>query len=92
MSNKPPRFVVVRVDCRGELATAYLQHFALVGRNGLRELTFGPVATAHLFDRRGDAEDIARKLRRRVSDADYEYRTEEAISERSPRLAAFHWQ
>jgi len=92
MRNEISRFVVVRIDRRGELATTYLQYFVLVGRKGLRELTCGPVATAHLFDRRGDAEDIARKLRRRVSDADYEYRTEEAISERSSRLAAFHWQ
>jgi len=92
MENETPRFVVARVDRRGELPTTYLRNFALVGRNGLRELAFGPAATAHLFDRRAEAEDIARKLGRRVSHAEYEYRAEEAMPEPSPRLAAFHWQ
>jgi len=92
MANETPRFVVARVDRRGALPTTYLQHFALVGRNGLRGLAFGPAATAHLFDRQAEAEDIARKLRRRVSGAEYEYRAEAAVLEPSPRLAAFHWQ
>ena len=92
MTNEAPRFVVVRVDRRGVLPTAYLRSFALAGRNGLRELAFGPAAAAHLFDRGAEAEDIARKLHRRVSHTEYEYSAEEAISEPSPRLAAFHWQ
>jgi len=92
MEDKTPHFVVARVDRRGELPKTYLRNFALVGRNGLRELAFGSADTAHLFDRRAEAEDIARKLRRRVSHAEYDYRAEEAISEPSPRLAAFHWQ
>ena len=66
MENETPRFVVARVDRRGELPTTYLRNFALVGRSGLRELAFGLAATAHLFDRRAEAEDIARKLGRRV--------------------------
>ncbi len=92
MENEIPRFVVARADRRSELPTTYLRHFALVGRNGLRELAFGPAATAHLFERRGEAEDVARKLRRRVSGAEYDYSAEEAVSEPSPRLAAFHWE
>jgi hypothetical protein len=76
MDNEISRFVVARVDRRGELPTTYLWHFALVGRNGLRGVAFGAAATAHLFDRRAEAEDIARKLRRRLSHAEYEYRVE----------------
>jgi hypothetical protein len=49
-----------------------------VGRNGLRQLAFGPAATAHPFERRAEAEDIARWLRRRVSTADYDFVVEEA--------------
>jgi hypothetical protein len=92
VENEISRFVVARVDRHGELPTTYLRHFALVGRHGLRGLDFGPVATAHLFDQRAEAEDIARKLRRRVSNAEFDYGAEEATSEPSPRLAAFHWQ
>lgn len=92
MTNEVPRFVVARVDRRGELATTYLQHFALAGRNGLRGLGFGPAAAAHLFARHAEAEAVARKLRRRLADAEYEYRTEEVLAEPSPRPAAFHWQ
>jgi hypothetical protein len=91
MDTEMPRFVVARVDRRGELPTTYLRHFALAGRSGLRGVVFGPAPTAHLFDSRAEAEDIARKLGRRISHAEYEYRAEEATLE-PPRLAAFHWQ
>ena len=92
MDTEMPRFVIARKDRRGELAITYLRNFALVGRHGLRDLAFGPADTAHLFDDRAEAEDIARKLRRRVAHAEYEYRAEEAVSAPPQRLAAFHWQ
>ncbi len=92
MNHELPRFLVARVDRRGELPTTYLRRFALVGRNRLREVAFGPAAEAHLFDQRAEAEDVARKLRRRVSQIDYAYRVEDAISAPPPQLAAFHWQ
>jgi hypothetical protein len=60
-----PHFVVMRLDRSGELTSAYLRKFALTGRNGLRQLGFGPAATAHVFEHRAEAEDIARRLRRR---------------------------
>ncbi len=71
-------FVVVRVDRRGELPSTYLQRFALAGRNGLRQLAFGPAGTAHPFERRAEAEDVARRLRRRISTAGYDFVIEEA--------------
>ena len=92
MEDKTPHFVVAAAVNPGELPKTYLRNFALVGRNGLRELAFGPAATAHLFDRRAEAEEIARKLRRRISHAEYQYSAEEAVSEPPPRLAAFHWE
>jgi hypothetical protein len=70
-------FVVVRVDRRSELPSIYLQRFGLAGRNGLRQLAFGPAATAHPFERRAEAEDVARRLRRRVSATDYHFVVEE---------------
>jgi hypothetical protein len=81
-----------RVDRHSASPTTYLRHFVLAGGNGLRGVAFGPAATAHFFNRRAEAEEIVRKLRRRVSHAEYEYTAEEAASEPSPRLAAFHWQ
>ncbi len=71
-------FVVMRVDRRGELPSAYLQKFAVTGRNGLRQIAFGPAATAHAFERRDEAEDIARRLRRRVSTAECDFVVDEA--------------
>jgi hypothetical protein len=92
MDHEVPRFLVARVDRHGELPTTYLRRFTLVGRNGLREVAFGPAGAAHLFERRAEAEDVARKLRRRVSGMECDYRVEDAVSEPSPQLAAFHWQ
>jgi hypothetical protein len=66
-----PHFVVVRVHRRSELPSTYLPRFALAGRDGLRQLAFGPAGTAHPFEHRAEAEDLARRLRRRVSTADY---------------------
>jgi len=71
-------FVVARLDRHGQLSPTYLQKFALAGRNGLKQLAFGPPGTAHLFERRAEAEDVARRLRRRVSQADYQFIAEEA--------------
>jgi hypothetical protein len=77
MQNEP-HFVVMRVDRRGELTSTYLRKFALTGRNGLRQLAFGPAATAHVFEHRAEAADIARRLRRRVPMDDYDFLVEEA--------------
>lgn len=74
-------FTVVRVDRRGEFLPSYLRSFALAGRNGLRALAFGDRAVAHIFESRVDAEDIARRLRRRLSGTQYDYRIEEVVRE-----------
>jgi hypothetical protein len=76
-------FIVARVDRRGELPPSYLQRFAVAGRNGLRQLAFGPAETAHPFEQKAEAEDIARRLRRRVSWSGYDFVVEEA-----PAMAA----
>lgn len=76
-------FAVLRIDPRGELPPSYLRSFALAGRNGLQRLAFGGRAAAYVFDSRADAEDIARRLRRRVSGAQYEYRVEAVTREAS---------
>ncbi len=73
MSGKGSGFVLMRADRRGELSPTYLRGFALAGRNGLRQLGFGPRAAAHLFEVRSEAEDVARRLRRRVSTKDHDY-------------------
>ena len=78
MESETSSFVVARVDRRGQLPPTYLRKFALAGRNGLQQLAIGPRNTAHLFEWRAEAEDIARRLRRRVSQVDYEFRAEEA--------------
>jgi hypothetical protein len=82
MESEVSSFVVARVDRRGQLPPTYLRKFALAGRNGLQQLAFGPRSTAHFFERHAEAEDIARRLRRRVSQADYEF-----IAEEAPTLA-----
>jgi len=46
----------------------------------------------HDLRRAAEAEDIARKRRRRVSHAEQQLRADEAKAGASPRLAAFHWQ
>lgn len=73
MSDKGAAFVLMRTDRRGELPPSYLRGFALAGRNGLRQLGFGPRASALLFEHRAEAEDIARRLRRRVSTKEHDY-------------------
>jgi hypothetical protein len=70
-------FAVVRVDRHGELPAAYLRGFDFAGRHGLRRLTFGPRPAAHLFERHADAEEVARRLRRRISAIDHDYVVEE---------------
>lgn len=39
---------------------------------------FGPAIAAHLFERWDEADDIAKRLRRRISEAEYTFRAEEA--------------
>ncbi len=75
--NEEVGFAVVRIDRHGELPSSYLRSFVAVGRNGLQQLAFGNRAAAHLFRSRAEAEDVTRRLRRRVSAADYDYRIEE---------------
>jgi hypothetical protein len=81
MSNQTSGFVVMRVDRRGELEPTYLRSFAPAGRNGVRQLGFGPRSAAHLFERRSEAEDIARRLRRRVSATEHDYVVAEVAQE-----------
>jgi hypothetical protein len=78
MENGNLRFVVARVHRRGELPATYLRKFVLAGRNGLQQLAFGPATAAHVFERRAEAEDVARRLRRRASSTEYDFRAEEA--------------
>jgi hypothetical protein len=66
-------FAVMRVDRRGEQAPTYLRGFALAGRNGVRQYTFGLQACAHVFELQAEAEDIARRLRRRISATEHDY-------------------
>jgi len=79
--NTMRKFAVVRVDRRGEWSPSYLRTFAVTGRNGLRQQTFGERAEAHLFEGRAEAEDIARRLRRRVSATEYDYQVREVEQE-----------
>jgi hypothetical protein len=77
MENDAFGFAIARVDRLGQLPSTYLRSFALTGRKGLRELAFGAPAAAHLFERRDEAEEVARRLRRRVSSKDFDYVVEE---------------
>jgi hypothetical protein len=83
MSTQRAGFAVVRVDRRGELPPAYLRGFALAGRKGLRQYMFGPQASAHVFERQAEAEDVARRLRRRISATEHDYVVVEVASEAS---------
>lgn len=94
-TNDEGGFAVVRIDRHGELPSSYLRSFVVAGRNGLQRLVFGDRAAAHLFESRAEAEDVARRLRRRVSAADYDYRVEEVeaaaaavASEAAPEVGA----
>jgi hypothetical protein len=75
------KFTVARVDRRGEWAPTYLRAFAPTGRNGLKQLAFGERAEAYVFEGRAEAEDVARRLRRRVSATDYDYQVVEVAEE-----------
>lgn len=79
-TNERCGFAVVRIDRRGELPASYLRSFAVAGRNGLQRLAFGDRAAAHPFESRAEAEDVARRLRRRISGVDYDYRVETATA------------
>lgn len=76
-NNEGSGFTVVRVDRCGELPWTYLRAFVLAGRNGLHHLAFGPPAAAYVFERRAEAEEVARRLRRRISATDHDYLVEE---------------
>lgn len=78
-ANAVSGFTVVRVDRRGELLPTYLRSYALAGRNGLQRLAFSERAVAHVFESRAEAEDIARRLRRRISGSHYDYQVEEVV-------------
>lgn len=80
-TNADRRFIVVRFDRRGERSPNYLRAFVRAGRNGLKQLAFGQRAEAHIFEERVEAEDIARRLRRRILAGDYGYRVEEVLQE-----------
>lgn len=77
----PVGFVVARTPRNGALPREYLRGFQVVGRNGLARLAFGARAAAQVFDHRPEADDIARRLRRRTALADYDYRVEEVTRE-----------
>lgn len=47
----------------------------------LQQLGFGPRAPAHLFELRTEAEDVARRLPRRLSAKDHEYVAMEVAEE-----------
>ena len=78
MRSETASFVVARLDRHAQLPPTYLRKFAVAGRNGLKQLAFGSLSTGHLFERRTEPEDIAKRLRRRVSQTDYEFIAEEA--------------
>jgi len=70
-------FVIVRAHRNGDVPRDYLRGFLIVGRSGLANLAYGPRAAAHLFERRGEAEDVQRRLRRRTAIGGYDYFIEE---------------
>jgi hypothetical protein len=76
-----PSFVVVRVHQNGDAPRDYLRSFLIVGRNGVAHLAYGPREGAQLFERRAEAEDIARRLRRRSAIGNYDYLVEEVARE-----------
>lgn len=71
------RLTVVRNDRGGERPPAYLRGFVLAGRAGVKQLSFGQRVDAHVFESRAEAEDVARRLRRRISGGDYVFGVEE---------------
>ena len=74
-------FTVVRFDREGDLSPTYLRDFTLAGAYGLKQFAFDERAEAYIFEDRAEAEDVARRLRRRISAADYDYRVEEVAQE-----------
>ncbi len=80
-TNEARRFVIVRVDRTGAIPRTYLRSFAPAGRNGLQRLAFGERSVAQVFESRTEAEDVARRLGRRISGRTYEYRVEQISQE-----------
>jgi len=74
-------FAIVRAHRNGDVPRDYLRSFLIVGRSGLAQLAYGPRAAAHLFEGRGEAEDVQRRLRRRTAIGGYDYFIEEAAQE-----------
>lgn len=70
-------FAVIRATPNGSTPRVYLRDFKIAGRNGLAALAFGSRNTAYLFDRRADAEDVTRRLRRRTTVGEYVYSVED---------------
>lgn len=66
-------FLIVRAHRNGDVPRDYLRSFLTVGRSGLANLAYGPRAAAHLFEGRGEAEDVQRRLRRRAAIGGYDY-------------------
>ncbi len=81
--DNPPGFVVARTPRNGNLTRDFLRGFEIVGRNGVAHLAYGPRPTAHVFDSRREAEDIARRLGRRVTMGTYDYLVEERVRQTS---------
>ena len=76
-------FVLVRAPPNGDLPRDYLRAFEIVGRDGLAHLTYGVRKVAHVFDSRGETEDVVRPLRRRAAIGTYDYLVEEFVGQAS---------
>ncbi len=81
VTNEVRGFVIVRVDRTGAIPRTYLRSFAPAGRNGLQRVAFGERSVAHAFESRTEAEDVARRLGRRISGTTYDYRVEQISQE-----------
>ncbi len=84
--NTVRKFIVARLDRRGERTPNYLRSFVLAGRNGLKRLAFGEQVDAHIFEAQAEAEDVTRRLRRRISATEYDYRVEVVAAESAARF------
>ncbi len=76
-----PGFVIARTPKNGNLSRSYLRGFEIVGRDGLAHLAYGALAAAHVFDSRREAEEVARRLRRRATIGAYDYLVEEHVTQ-----------
>lgn len=74
-------FAIARAHRNGDAPRDYLRAFQIVGRDGLTHLGYGSRTAAHVFDRRCEAEDIVRRLRRLAAIGAYHYLVEEAVEQ-----------